>query len=309
MHLQKAIGHPDFSFLATFAKKNSSKILSEAVEKCSEHIIKVRTASICSVCSANSAQYFIGSKALITHEDCADLLIPCFPLFDNMISVIEGFSKIVSFISGRFERGQLKETKVTNARKKEKISKNKLMRIKGLQILLEEYKNPSISPSEYTKMLEGICGAFFTLTKISPIERISPMYRGLTNLLMDQARSIADFVNNDGERDLEERVQSVPSSAIPSDIETTISSPTKRTSAPAPNSNWDSTTTSSSTQTTQQDAITLSSTFDSETSLTGDITFFSESDNMFESYDGAKGTTLDMMSRPYTPMNLSCTFP
>ena len=48
---------------------------------------------------------------------------------------------------------------------------------------------------------------------------------------------------------------------------------------------------------------------DSENPFEGDIAIYRQSDNMFESYDGNKGTTLDYQYSNQKPMNLDLLFP
>ena len=82
-------GKVDFLDLVIFKKAN---------DRCWESMIKIRASTLCSTCSGNSQNYFVGKQALLASETCSTIVSDCAESFSSLIQYLEAVRSIGSLI-------------------------------------------------------------------------------------------------------------------------------------------------------------------------------------------------------------------
>ena len=245
------------------------KLLGNA-DKCWNYFKAVRSSALCYVCSANNYNYFFNSKALITEDDCGNMIDNCQDHFHNIISIIRATIaslKALHHLKRSYSKVKLRvpqsplEMLAVRIKNVFRTQKEKVNIIKYLLTYTEGILTKQTSRDQ-------LCGHFFRVIAEPSIL-----------ILRDLARSSV--------------MKMLPIVNVLTRIDSNIS-------------NWGK---SARKLAGSIDNNVFNSEKDVEAAFTSDTVIMKKSDNMFSAYDGAKGTTLAQLNPDVKFMPLDSLFP
>lgn len=144
--------------------------ISDQTEKCWGYMKKARGAALCNACAADSAQYFYGQKAIISADECNNMISNCRDNFEFILAIVD--SAVTA--SAKAERRTNEASKLQN--RMAFIFSILLPKIDGNKAfaLLEQ------SSANQSARIE-ICNQFYSLGSSSLIESINPFFKKYNN--------------------------------------------------------------------------------------------------------------------------------
>ena len=139
--------------------------LEQSGDSCIEKLLRARTSAMCSTCSSRSAVFFRSSKALMSIEDCKDIIGVCHGYWRAIVNLVSRLGSISDQISGL--KASLENSKHMHLFKTESIDflKDWIDEIK-IQQKLRSCKSPDTCDSRTAK---EICSALITIDSPNPI--------------------------------------------------------------------------------------------------------------------------------------------
>lgn len=284
---------PKKSILKQIDKIRKSSIhneLSLASKECWTKMSQIRGSALCSVCSGRSHVFFKNGKALIDYKTCTSVIGQCTPFFDQFKSFTRMFQTLSNLV-GLYLKRDLKadyDKLVQQVKKFEPSTK--------LISSLEKAQNKSTDDKLHVLQTVSACNHILNIRKATyvqsfeiAIERNLPILHALYSPFLEAK----NFIMN-----LTRRVTSPLTKRL---LNSPVSTPrVLRTIKSLNPSNWASHTSRH---------LSSSITQDGDPFKTDSQTMMPKQDNMFSSYDGSKGSTLDSQYTNAKPMKTDAMFP
>ena len=127
---------------------------------CGEYLKKVRSSVLCTICRADSAKYFSGSKGRISKSECSDMLQMCAPAINLVVKSLHGMLKIENQVikNPKYNKYSFTFSSLFNSIKKYQLG---LELIPNINIYLQNNKQAS----NYGALSQGLCNKFYSLVK------------------------------------------------------------------------------------------------------------------------------------------------
>lgn len=282
---------------------------------CWNHMKKMRSSAACSICSGRSEVFFKDDKALISPDTCIEAVGACSNFFNKVNGVIHGVQYIL------------------NLRRKEAILNNtEIADLEDLESDFETYRPPeelfqafsmfkkhkhSNSSKEKLMAALDVCSMIVNLRKapyilimneegIEAFKEISftthdkkskfEVGNGVKELPIQNNNGVFEKINIDTRNRFNEMQKTIKRKVMEDKINSKIAGLRQ---------NWEDTKKSKK-RAVQNRKLQLTA---EANPFVSDTSVLLNSDNMFTSLDGIKGTTLQTESQTFKPMNLSLIFP
>lgn len=276
------ITNSDFlDFIKKFINPTQRKNFIESLDQCADFSVKVRSNAFCSICSGNSYKYFSGEKAIISMDTCKSMLNHCKSLIEETVDILESIKRLHNFIvhAAHSTMSQKKKGKTTTLKEKLRNEQDKLDK-QPMLLLLKQY-NQDMKTPEAEELKSKLCSSFYHLIQPTWIEQVGSVLKSTQNVVtryLDDVRVVLESpwyksLSKKHKKGFQVKNQARGSSRslIADQID-----------------DFD----------------------DSFTIFTdSDVVIMKKSDNMFDSYDGVKGSTLNNDFSDAKPMDLDTPFP
>ena len=299
--------HDFLNFLHIFSVETDFKDFISSNQMCSQHMIQSKNSALCTICLKDTKEFYRNGKALISSDSCSSMLQVCSTAISKTFQVIKGFNRLLRSM-GRIE-GLHKHVAEAAQRTSEKISE-KMAELNIVQ-LLDDYRLPLSVNSQTEEIQVKLCGSLFSLLKDPLTIQLDPVfeaYAELTAEIFSKKEYVKKLVkmlvikSNGNPKNVSASSRSLSrrlfTTTTPENI---LIEPVPTSESPATSSNQpllDS-----------QSTINSMNNIDAARLLQGDVVVMKKSDNMFSSYDGIKGSTLDNQYSVAKTINLKVAFP
>lgn len=259
-----------FEFLTKF--KDDESLLNNlkgSVEPCAETLKSSRKSALCFACAKNNAQFFFHDKAIISQNDCGSMVKSCFTFFNSSFSIISGAVQLAKSLDQKTSNWGTGGGQVLKDFREGYERLNSILGGAELESLLSHYA--ASSENDHQKALFGnqICARLYMLRKKSLIRVMA---------------SLMNFINyhiNDMIKVHKLILEQQKGGRLLDEEE-------------------------------EEEEKEIDASFKSETASSlfqADVVIMRSSDNMMDSFVGAKGSEQDVSSGSMKPMNLTMLFP
>lgn len=267
-------------------KINIQNDLSPASNKCWTKMSQIRGSALCSMCSGRNHEFFQSDKALIDYNTCTSVINECSPFFFQVKLFTSTFQKLSKLV-GQYLKTDIKADYDNLAQLVKKFEPSK-------KLISWLVKDPVKSTDDRDQVLKtiSVCNHILNIRKATyvqsfdiAIETNMPLFGALLGgitFIKNLCRSVASSLT---------RIFGTSPDSTPRVL---------RTLKPLNPSNWNS-----------DSSRRLSSSIaqDGDPFKTDSQTMMPKQDNMFSSYDGSKGSTLDSQYSDAKPINTTAMFP
>ena len=127
---------------------------------CGEYLKKVRSSVLCTICRADSAKFFSGSKGRISQSECSDMLEMCAPTINLVVKSIHGMFKIENEVTTNPKYSKYSQTfsSFFSYIKKFECGSNLIPNINS-------YLEKNKQASNYDALSRDLCNTFYSLVK------------------------------------------------------------------------------------------------------------------------------------------------
>lgn len=330
--------------LKNFPNKDSVEAFQQANRKCWNKMIKLRQLILCPTCAGNSENYFFEGKAFIMESTCSDIIDECSESLKGMILYLQGISEmneifnIEPWTNGLIKiRGEESEYKVETAQSY--FTSNFRQHVKEIVISNELKKELSTHTSRL--LSRTLCRLVVTVNRETLLQTLASLFQGagIDVELFEPLQEVKKILNVQESGDAAEEKTDCKLGFTKMSIimnedtkeNTKVENAIKKCKG-------------NSTPVTFGDSLVnhrreerhsrrselrnhwqgvfhtyrwrsrrlkdQSDVFSNNLQVFAtDILVIKKSDNMFDSFDGNKGTTLDSASTVIQPMNLTTHFP
>lgn len=162
------------SILQPFNDSRVMTLFKSQSDTCLTHMLKVRAAALCYICSNENAKYFANGKAVVSQADCGLMLNACLPFFKTASVLMESSSNYAK---------SLKERSASNwALGDSIIELNNQLKRANLPYLISQYET-STNASSKLQVGNQICARTFRLHKDPIFAAMENMVKQLNELL------------------------------------------------------------------------------------------------------------------------------
>ena len=158
---------------------------------CWTYMNKVRNSAMCSVCAADSDNYFQGERALISQGDCSTMLDQCTGYFNFVLNMVRGLNFLDEAMKrpGIKIKGEMED--MGNA-----LVKRLIPAIKANEVLSQ--LEASSQGSAQAKI--AVCNSLYTLNgqRATFLEKAAPLFDMIAQKSDDIAKGLVDFAKSNG---------------------------------------------------------------------------------------------------------------
>ena len=298
--------HDFLSFLHIFSVKADFTDFILSNQKCSQHIIQSKNSALCTICLKDTKEFYRYGKALISSDSCSSMLQACSTAISKTFEVIIGFKRLLRKL-GTVEglhKDLAQATQSTSEKIRERMVELNIVR------LLKNYRLP-LSVNSQTKEIQAkLCGSLFSLLKDPLTKQFEPVFKAYAELTKEifSKKNVRKLEEILGTKINGNQINVTASSTSPSRRLFTPITPDYILIEPVPTSESPATSTIQPLVGSQSTISSLNN-IDTSKLLEGDVVVMRSSDNMFSSYDGVKGSTLDNQFSDAKAINLKLAFP
>lgn len=269
-------------FSLVFTHHTYSEVVGTSIDRCWNHLKKLRGTSLCSICSGRSQNYFCREKSLIDLATCQDSINHCEDFFRRFNGLMNSITKSIQYLK------KILEHRIQDAKLQEALLSGALDQKHNPNILLEQAKR-----IEY--QLELIKLSKTLMEKFDAYDRDTKSNSNTTLLISGEiCTSITAIIRSP-------YITDIKTGLLNTAINTLTGDGSNRALLSlrfAPSRNLAFSLASSS------DPLGLNAVFHPDS-----MVLLKQQDNMFTAYDGAQGTTLGVLGTVYSPMNMTMQFP
>ena len=185
---------------------NDERNLIKEYTKCWDHITQIRSASLCSTCSARSHIFFLGKKAVIDAPTCNSILNKCSVTFTTIITFIRGLDRLANnmlLVFTRWRKGRDWVKKMDQVT--EELKRNKIGELLHLYYDDGSQKDSSVNKSRLQIRLCGKLVKIGSKPFISDLKVLLNRYN--FGLLQDFSDNLEEYVVND--QKYEKKIRSI----------------------------------------------------------------------------------------------------
>lgn len=329
-----------------FPDKSSIEKFKNTTQKCWSHMVKLRKAILCPICSGNSQRYFIDKMVIIQESTCVDIVSRCAESFKGLIFYLRAISKLQVFLNIEMWTNGLIEVYGNQ------LEYNSDRATKIFKEQFEEHMDTIMRSDNLEKELDGkntdmifsrtICRLVLKIRGYTLLEETAKLFKGLglKARLFEPLEEAKKFLNVQENGDalvadkgmkigpsemkiisiLDDKESQKVENAIKSGMPTALSTDITKTDLHDFNQEQRSTGRKSINKRWRDifqgynwsDSRKLQNfgTSVSDEVFSADVVVLRKSDNMFSSFDGNKGTSLDISYSNAQPLNIeSMNFP
>ena len=299
--------HEFLSFLHIFSMKEDFMDFILSNQQCSQHVIRSKNSALCTICLKDTKEFYRYGKALISSDSCSSMLQVCSTAISKTFEIIIGFNRLLRRL-GNIEDDLHRHVAYAAQRTSEIISEK--MAELGIVRLLRKYRLPLSVNSQTEEIQAKLCGSLFSLLKKPLTQQLEPVfeaYAELTKVIFSKknVKKLEEILGTNingnqinitaSPRSLSRRLftETTPDFMLIEPVPTSVSLDTS----------------SSQLLLGSQSTISGLNNIDTTKLLQGDVAVMKKSDNMFSSYDGVKGSTLDSQYSYAKTIDLKLAFP
>lgn len=329
----------NLEFLRDFPNMASLEEFQKANNHCWNQMVTIRKVVLCPTCSGDSQNYFLNSKAFLQESTCVNIIKECSTSLKGLVLYLRGLTRmnkilsIESWTDGLIQfTGNEGNYKIKAATKFfKKFFKNHIR-----SIVISNQLQQELSSSSSNLLARTLCRLVVSVNTKTLLEQIAALFNGegVSVQLIEPLREVKEIlkIRENGDADKINENQNLPKYKLDrlSEIDQkenndlkkafsitianahkklkVLTRSTRRAHRSRHNAHWSSKfstfkfTNRSASRQLKKDRLrgaTPSDIFNS------DVVIMKKSDNMFSSYDGVKGSTLDNQYSNAKPMDIS----
>ena len=221
----------DFDFLAKLVDDTKSAGFIAHVDKCMDHLIKVRSSSVCSLCTGNFRRHLLGEKAAVSKGDCIAVISSCDGYLLESGYLLKGFKKLITAA-----KIQMKGKKCNKLARKRIDNMQNVLEWPNLRLLIRYIEQMTKRDSGNGLLSYQVCNMVFDLIKPTIFQTMLPvldylndwafqlintMHRIRSRNLLEPKSSESRHLNQE---QIEETFISLPENILNADSKVLISS-------------------------------------------------------------------------------------
>jgi hypothetical protein len=195
LDIKKSLTSSSPQFSRDYAKFTLDKVTINtglSVFGCGEYLKQVRSSVLCTICRADSAKFFSGSKGRISHSECSDMLEMCAPAINLVVKSLHGMFKIENEVmtNPKYIKYSYTFSSFFNYIKKYQLGSNLIPNINS-------YLEKNKQASNYDALSQDLCNKFYSLVKQPFLVDLGKLIR-LVSLRMSiiTSQKFDDFLKN-----------------------------------------------------------------------------------------------------------------
>jgi hypothetical protein len=166
----------DFDFLAKLVDDTKSAGFIANVDKCMDHLIKVRSSSVCSICAGNFRRHLLGEKAAVSKGDCIAVISSCDGYLLESGYLLKGFKKLITAAKSEMKGNRDKR------RARNRINTmQKVLEWPNLRLLIRYIEEMNKGDSSNRLLPYQVCNMVFDLIKPTIFQTMLPVLDYLNN--------------------------------------------------------------------------------------------------------------------------------
>ena len=249
----------------------------KSIDKCAAYMIEARSSSFCSICSGDSYRYFLNGKAIISMETCSSMVSNCKDFIEDTAEMLQSMESLASMLISASENIDPKNRAETKYALRIVQNNNHILEAQPVLMLLQGFQS-DMSSESIDIIYSHLCSSFYHLIQPTWIQQFEVMLGLTKSLLIHHMDKIGHVFDSNWYKSLSKTQISKFLKSNPKSRPRLLR---KRKE-----------------QKEKDDA------FDKQ-----DVVVMRKSDNMFSSYDGVKGSSLDNQFSDTKAMNLKVQFP
>ena len=194
--IKKSLTSSSPQFMRNYANFTLDKVTINtglSVFGCGEYLKQVRSSVLCTICRADSAKFFSGSKGRISQSECSDMLQMCAPAMNLVVKSLHGMFKIENEVMTNPKYSKYSQTfsSFFNYIKKYQLGSNLIPNINS-------YLEKNKQASNYNALSQDLCNNFYSLVKQPFLVDLGKLIRLVSvRMYIFTTQKFDDFLKND----------------------------------------------------------------------------------------------------------------